>query len=67
MLFPGYGLLLAAKELGKETGFCLVALATLVLGDPAHDLIYMLATTGPGGFAALAAGDFSTHKVTPYV
>ena len=38
-----------------------MALTTLVLGDAAHDLIYMLATTSPGGFSALAAGDFSTH------
>jgi hypothetical protein len=54
-------LLLAAEQLGKETGFCFMALAALVLGDTSHDLIYMLATTSPGGFSALAAGDFSTH------
>ena len=54
-------LLLAAKEFGKETGFCFVTLATLVLGDTAHDLVNVLATTSPCCFATLAAGDFSTH------
>jgi hypothetical protein len=67
LFFPGCGLLLAAKELGEETGFSFVALAALVLGDAAHDLVHVLTTTGPGGFAALTASDFSTHKVTPNV
>jgi hypothetical protein len=54
-------LLLSAKEFGEESGLSFVALATLVLGDPAHDLVNMLATASPGCFATLAAGDFSTH------
>ena len=61
MLFLELGLLLAAKKLGEETGLCFVALAALVLGDTSHDLIYVLTASGPGCFAALTAGDFSTH------
>lgn len=60
-LFGKSNLLLAAKEFGEETGFCFVTLATLVLRDTAHDLVNVLTAAGPGGFTALAAGDFSTH------
>ena len=38
-----------------------MTLAALVLRDTAHDLIYVLTAAGPSGFAALTAGDFSTH------
>jgi hypothetical protein len=38
-----------------------MTLALLRLWNAAHDLIYVLATARPGGFAAFAAGYFRTH------
>jgi hypothetical protein len=51
--------------LGGEAGLGakakLVAGAALWFGNAGHDLGGMLATTGPGDFAAGAAGSWTTH------
>ena len=48
-----------SADYGVDAG--LVAGAALWLGNAGHDLSGMLAATGPGDFAAGAAGRWTTH------
>lgn len=69
MVFLLFLSLLRAHEAGEESWFLrvvLVTLALLRLWDASHDLIYVLSTSGPTGFAALAAGDFLTHFLVSF-
>lgn len=63
---------LAAQEAGEEssalTGFLRdvrVARAALAMRHVGHDLLDVLAASGPGGFTAFAAGDRAAHGAVP--